>query len=253
VSDGKQLLTDVRSSGDELFMLARSLPQVAVIASERRHEGATRAIQDFGANCIILDDGFQHRHIHRDLDIVLVDKSSMSRPQLMPVGILREPLSSLARADIVCYTHDVDTSVIGQWTDASCFEYASRFTRCLTLDLQTEISLPSLALLVSGIAQPQRFELLMKLKGVECVARRYFRDHHFYTAQDVESLISDCKKNHLHSIVTTEKDAVKLMSFAVVFARQDIDVFVACIETRLENDAEFWNAVMRTLHEVPIT
>lgn len=175
---------DVKMAGDEPLWLAQNTNAV-VITSKNRIKAARFAIKKFSVTTIILDDGFQHRKIHRDLDIVLVDsQKKFGNYKLLPAGPLRETLAGLKRADKVVEVHKSAGEVYNIKTGGA-------------LPAGVEVTA------LSAIGQPQSFYDL--LKDYNVVNKITFDDHHQYELKDIEGISG--------SIITTEKDAVKLQKF----------------------------------------
>ena len=184
--------------GDEPLLLARRLG-VPVIVGEDRHEAGLFAEESFGPQLHLLDDGFQHRGLARDFDIVLVTPED-ARDRLLPVGRLREPLNSLSRADAV-----VLTSGASPGSFPSSDKLVWRVRRGISMT-----SVPARPIVFCGIARPQNFLLQLRTAGVEPVAQAFFRDHHTYTKRDIEDLLKLRQQSEAESFVTTEKDAINL-------------------------------------------
>lgn len=240
VSDGKHLLVDTQQSGDELQLLALSARNAVVIAAEVRYHGAARAIRKYGVDCIVVDDGFQHRQFHRDGDIVLVDRNTIDYPKVMPAGRLREPLQSLQRADVVCCVGGVKKEEVSNHTKALIIETESVVRAYTSVDIVHTAAKPKAALALAAIANPERFVQSLQQDGVECLDTAFFRDHHFYRQEQVAAIIARCAKQGIHNIVTTQKDAVKLNAFRADFERAAIQVAAVEIETRFRSgEAEF--------------
>jgi tetraacyldisaccharide 4'-kinase len=184
--------------GDEPLLMARRLG-VQIIVGENRYEAGTLSEQKFGSRLHLLDDGFQHRGLARDYDIVLVTPED-ARDRLLPAGRLREPLRSLRRADAVVLTSGASPESF-PLTGKSVW----RVRRGI---VATAISERPVAF--CGIARPRNFVLQLRTAGVEPVAEAFYRDHHAYTAQDVHDLLHLAQKSEADGFVTTEKDAINL-------------------------------------------
>lgn len=187
--------------GDEPLLIARKL-QVPVIVGEDRFEAGRFAESKFGAQLHLLDDGFQHRALFRDFDIVLVTPLDAT-DQLLPSGRLREPLASLRRADAV-----VLTSGAAQGAFPLEGKLVWRVRRGITPQ-----PVPAKPLVFCGIARPQTFLLQLRTAGIEPVAQAFYRDHHAYGEQDVRELLELKRRSEAGGFVTTEKDAVNLGAF----------------------------------------
>jgi tetraacyldisaccharide 4'-kinase len=187
-----------RDFGDEPLLIARRL-QAPVVVGEDRYAAGVFAEARFGAQMHLLDDGFQHRALRRDFDIVLVTPED-TRDRLLPVGRLREPLSSLRRADAVA---------LASGAAAESFPLADKTVWRVRRGIVTR-DLPPRPGVFCGIARPQNFLLQLRAAGIEAVAQAFFRDHHAYTEKDVRDLLQLRQRSEAGSFVTTEKDAVNL-------------------------------------------
>ncbi|HEX6852930.1 MAG TPA: tetraacyldisaccharide 4'-kinase [Candidatus Polarisedimenticolaceae bacterium] len=206
VSRGGGPLVDAAVGGDEPVLLAR-LTSAVVVAGSDRVAGARRAVE-LGADVVILDDGFQHRRLDRDLDVVLLDAASpFGNGRLLPAGPLREPPSSLARAGIVVLTRwsgeappaGIAAPVVrARHRNAGFRDAAGR-----------EVPAPGRAFAFCGIARPASFLDSLRGAGVEIAGTRAFPDHHRFDAADLRAL-ADGARERGAAIVTTMKDLVRL-------------------------------------------
>lgn len=184
--------------GDEPLLIARKLRR-PVVVGESRYEAGILAEQKFGPQLHLLDDGFQHRQLARDFNIVLLSKEDLD-DRLLPSGRLREPLESLKRVDVL---------VVGEGLRDQ------RLTRFRKPIWQVRRGLavanaPNRAVAFCGIARPQRFFEQLRAAGVSVVMEKPYRDHYAYTAEDVRQLLALAKQHGAGGFVTTEKDAVNL-------------------------------------------
>jgi len=187
-----------REFGDEPLLLARRL-SVPVIVAEDRYEAGLFAERSLGPQLHLLDDGFQHRALTRDFDIVLVTPED-ARDHLLPAGRLREPVNSLSRADAI---------VLSSGASPESFPLQGklvwRVRRGITL-----MNAPGRPIVFCGIARPQNFLLQLRTAGVEPVAQALYRDHHAYTERDIQDLLKLRQQSEAEGFVTTEKDAINL-------------------------------------------
>ncbi len=184
--------------GDEPLLIARKL-EMPVIVGEDRYAAGRLGEEWFGPRLHLLDDGFQHRRLAREFDIVLATSGDV-HDSLLPVGRLREPLSSLRRADAIVLTNDmaVDGLRLGS-------QHVWRVTRDV-VSPQTQES----CLVFCGIARPENFITQLRAAGVALAGTRSFRDHHRYSADDIRQLVRLRKQHGATAFVTTEKDAINL-------------------------------------------
>jgi tetraacyldisaccharide 4'-kinase len=184
--------------GDEPLLLARRLG-VPVIVGEDRYEAGVFAEKNLGPQLHLLDDGFQHRALARDFDIVLVTPED-GRDRLLPAGRLREPLKSLSRADAV---------VLSSGASPESFPLSGKLVWRVRRGI-SPAKVPAGPVVFCGIARPQNFLLQLRTAGIEPVAQALFRDHHAYTKQDVQDLLKLRQQSEADGFVTTEKDAINL-------------------------------------------
>ncbi|MBM3265928.1 MAG: tetraacyldisaccharide 4'-kinase [candidate division Zixibacteria bacterium] len=245
--------TDWRNTGDEPTMLARALADTPVVVGADRYAAGLMAIRACGANVLILDDGFQHRSLHRNADIVAIDTTHWTGNEpLLPAGPLREPLSALRRAHAVMLTRtDQSLSVDAAHETAQrhhpgipVFETLYRPVRLCrltdgeTLSLDTLTGHPVVAL--SGIANPRSFETTLTALGAKVVNAARFPDHHPYTRRDMASVRRRAAENRATWIVVTAKDAIRI-------PRQDAtpDILILDIALSvLSDDTELKNFVL---------
>jgi tetraacyldisaccharide 4'-kinase len=192
-----------RDFGDEPLLIARRL-QVPVVVGEDRYEAGRFAETRFGEQIHLLDDGFQHRGLGRDFDIVLVTPED-ARDRLLPAGRLREPLQSLRRADAV---------VLASGASPESFPVGDKMVWRVRRGIVTE-GVPVRPVVFCGIARPQKFLLQLRTAGVDPVAEAFYRDHHAYTEKDVHDLLQLQRRSEAGGFVTTEKDAVNLGGYLV--------------------------------------
>jgi tetraacyldisaccharide 4'-kinase len=185
--------------GDEPLLIARKLG-VPVVVGEDRHAAGRLAEEKFGRQAHLLDDGFQHRRLARDFDIVLITERDL-QDSLLPMGRLREPLSALARASAIALMDDVQFGKI----PVRKGQYVWRVSREIVAP-QTD----GACIAFCGIARPQVFFDDLCKAGVRIAATRMFRDHHAYSATDIESLFKLGQESRAAAFVTTDKDAVNL-------------------------------------------
>lgn len=184
--------------GDEPLLIARKL-QVPVIVGEDRYEAGRFAESRFGAQLHLLDDGFQHRALARDFEIVIVTPQD-ANDRLLPAGRLREPPASLRRADAV---------VLASGAAADAFPLEGKMVWRVRRGIVTQ-NIPPRPVVFCGIARPQNFLLQLRAANIDPVAEAFYRDHHAYGEQDVRELLALKQKSEAGGFVTTEKDAVNL-------------------------------------------
>lgn len=239
VSDGRGALANVADSGDEPALLARALPGVPIVADACRRRAAARAeTLDAPVDLHLLDDGFSHVGLARDVDVVLLDATAPDAGgALLPAGLLREPLASLARADLIVVTKT------GQADPAAAFAIARRFAPGVPVfHARTEVlgvrdregrsvdpaDLPAgTTISVAGIARPDSFRSTLGTLAVEPAAFLEFRDHEAYGPASLGRIERALEETGATAVVTTEKDAVKLDT------RLAAPVFRVAVEARV--------------------
>ncbi len=256
VSDGKSLLLDSETAGDEPYMLASNLRDVIVLVDKDRVKAGRYAIEKFGCDTLLLDDGFQYWKLAgRRRDIVLVDCQQPfgHNEQLLPRGTLREPPSHLARASTIFITksdgntgklrtriarHNPGAGII------ECIHAPLYFEDVFTgerhgLDLLKGRKVASL----SGIAQPESFEKSLATLGAELVYSKRFADHHRFTQQEVLNAVNRSKKRQATAIITTQKDAVRFPKID----RRDLPIYFMRVEIRIISGAKDFNDCVRQI------
>lgn len=223
VADAASIRLDAEEAGDEPFLLARRLPGVPVVVGANRYEAGRLARARFGVTAVVLDDGFQHRTLRKDLEVLMVRAAEpWGNGRLLPGGPLREPVGRLARAGLVVATgaHGIDEAAAVSATVArvapavpvltaahvptECFE--SSAMRVVPVAALREGRLVGFA----GIGSPDRFRHTLHEAGAAVVDFREFPDHHWYTREDLARLERRAAELDAHGFVTTEKDWVRL-------------------------------------------
>jgi len=214
VGDGTDVLEPVERSGDEPQMLARALPGVPVLVSPDRYLAGQVAEQRFGVSVHVLDDGFQHLQLGRDVDLVIVSPSDLDE-QVLPVGRLREPIGAACSADALLVPGDppdaralADRLGLKTW-----FRLVPHFDalRAVSPFGVGFVPTPSRrAVAVAGIARPSRFFAALEAEGWEVVRTCVFGDHHWFTPRDLEHIRRVAADAGVETVITTEKDAVRL-------------------------------------------
>jgi tetraacyldisaccharide 4'-kinase len=236
ISDGENIFFNADKAGDEPRWLAENTKAV-VITSKNRYKGAEFAIGKFGTTKIILDDGFQHRKLHRDLDIVLVDsKKKFGNENLLPAGPLREGLKSLSRADkVIVVSKDIEHSCAEDFAKILIGKEKKQTIICYTepdyiynIFHEEEILEPNEKVIAfSAIGQPQQFYDF--LKDYKVVKTINFDDHHNYTQADAEKLQQICIDLGVKKLVTTEKDSGKCKGLNFY-----LSIYALKLETKLD-------------------
>jgi len=254
VSDTTDILLDAVMAGDEPRLLAEKLPGVPVLTGKKRSVTGSFAINSLAADSLILDDGFQHMALKRDLDLVLFSgKKLLGNGHVLPGGELREPLSSLKRADAFVIT-DVDAP-----PEATVVEFISflkgsfpgkpvfigsyhaetlipRFSQgkhdTIFLDEARNMEVYGFC----GIAQPESFKKVLNRLKANLVGFHAFQDHHSYSSDNFTSICKDAKDSGARAIITTEKDFVKLRNLY----NADLPLLALPIQLRMKPDFDHY-------------
>lgn len=251
VSDGQTIFLTPEESGDEPFLMAKRCKGIPVLIGKDRFTIGQMAFQRFGVQAILLDDGYQHLMLHRDLDILLIDSHiGFGDYHLLPRGILREPLSHLRRAHMFILTRWEDRQRDQKLVEEirrihpSPKFFHSDYEPIGLVNFKGEREALHLyegkkILALSGIAHPEHFSFLLKKCRMEIVRELIFPDHHRYTDKDL-SLIKE-RSQGTNLIVTTEKDMVKLEKFN----HNSLPLRSLRIEMRIREETEFYQEIIK--------
>ena len=240
VSDGHTIHLNWLEAGDEPYLLARHLPGVPVLVGARRASTGRLAIDQFGADTLLLDDGFQHVQLHRNSDIVVIDAlNPFGNGRVVPAGPLREPLGNLKRATLFWLTRvdqAGDLSLLEETLlaiqPAACIVKSTYRPSGLTsLETDSEIDLSVLrgskTILLCGIANPLSFRKTVLGVGADVIDTCCFPDHHAFSTSEIQDIQKKAVEMGADAIVTTEKDGVRVpreIQFAVPIYELRIEV-----------------------------
>ncbi len=224
VSDGRRILTDAATGGDEPYMLASNLPGVAVVVDRSRVKAGRYAIKRLGCDTLILDDGFQYQRLKHSIEVVLVDSTNpFGNGNMLPRGILREPARHLKRADIIFLTKcRGDVSAVRdeiRKLNATAEIVECNHTPRVLKDVWSREELPLSWLegktlcTLSGIASPKGFENSLRHLGAKVVWCERYADHHRYEPAEILYALNRTADIGADALVTTEKDAVRFPRF----------------------------------------
>ena len=263
VSDGKELLLNSAMSGDEPYMLASNLKDVCVVVDRNRVKSGRYAIKRLGCDTLILDDGFQYLTLKPRVQIVLVDRTNpFGNENVLPRGVLREPIKNIRRADFIFLTKSDGTgaeqlkarleSLNGDAEIIECRHAARHLQNVYTrerLDLNFLKGLRVVSM--SGIAVPQGFESELERHGAIIEQTFRFADHHRYEQQELIDIINTAHRLEVDAVLTTEKDSVRFprldrVDVPVYFLRVDIEI--------LSGEEDFRECISRIcFHKPPKT
>ncbi len=252
VSDGKNLLLNSAMSGDEPYMLASNLDNVAVLVDKDRVKSGRYAIKKLGCDTLVLDDGFQYLKLKHRQEITLIDsKNPFGNENVLPRGILREPIKHIKRADFIFLTKCDGSSndelkerlrEYGATSEIIECCHTARYLRNVYTREKKELDfLQGLKVIaLSGIASPEGFESEIENHGATIFERFRYADHYRYSQQELIDIVNQAHKDGVDAIITTEKDAVRFprlerLDVPLYFLRVDIELlsghedFDACI------------------------
>ena len=256
VSDGKNLLLNSEDAGDEPYMLASNLKDVVVLTDKDRVKSGRYAIEQFGCDTLLLDDGFQYWKLAgRRRDIVLVDaQQPFGNEHLLPRGTLREPPEHIRRADTIFITksdgetaglrarirkHNPSAGII------ECVHWPLFFEDVFNPDQREQIGWlkGKKVATLSGIAQPESFEQSLLQQGADLVYTKRFADHHRFNQQEILNTINRAKKRRAEVILTTQKDAVRFPKID----RRDLPIFYMRVEIKILSGAKDFDDCVRKI------
>ncbi len=258
VSDGENQLCSSEESGDEADMLARQLSDIPIVVGKQRYLAGKAALERFDSEVLILDDGFQHRQLARDLDIVTIDATQpYGTSALLPIGMLREPISALQRADIILLTRtDADninitelkteltrlapnTPILQSVHQPTSLYWLNQNEKREVLPLTTLMRKRLLA--VCGIGNPDGFVTTLKQYDPTSIELFAFPDHHVYTETDVHEIQKRMQSCNAELVITTQKDEQKLISFST-----ELPIVVLAVELVItDGDAVLLDAIQK--------
>ncbi len=245
VSDGKHLLLDSEMGGDEPYMLASNLPGVVVLVDKNRVKSGRYAVKRLGCDTLILDDGFQYQKLRHRLEVVLVDKTNpFGNANMLPRGVLREPIRNLKRADFIFITksdgHSEELRAKIRELNATAEIIECRHKPRYLCNVYTGEHVPLEWLVgktvtsLSGIAVPQSFENSLRLMGAKVIYCDRYADHHRYHAQEIIDAVNKASDLHAEALLTTEKDAVRFPRLETT----PVPVFYLRVDIELMSGAE---------------
>ena len=230
VSDGRHVLLDAATGGDEPYMLASNLPGVAVVVDRNRVKAGRYAIKRLGCDTLILDDGFQYQKLKHSVEVVLVDSTNpFGNGNMLPRGILREPARNLKRADIIFLTKcRGDVSAVKE--EVRKYNTTAEIVECnhtprVLKDVWSREEYPlewlqgKTTCTLSGIASPKGFENSLRHLGATVVWCERYADHHRYDSSEILYALNRTADMGADALVTTEKDAVRFPRFETVPVR----------------------------------
>ena len=261
VSDGKSLLLDSRTAGDEPYMLANNLKDVVVLVDKDRVKSGLFAIKELKVDTLLLDDGLQYLHLKHRLDIVLIDRQApFGNEYLLPRGTLREPPRNLRRASYIFITKSSGEPNDELIKRIRRYNRTAEIIECAhqPLHLQNVLTGEQIPLerlrdtyigSICGIAAPESFEDGLRKLGARLELSKRYTDHHRYTEAELQSFITRCVRRDLEMIVTTEKDAVRFPRLT----KTDVPIYFLRVEIEILSGHESWeHCVARICQPQPL-
>ena len=258
VSDGQKIYMTADEAGDEAYLLAKSLPGIPVVIGRNRILTGQYAVEKLKAEVIILDDGYQHWQLARDLDIVLIDALNVFGNNFMlPRGTLREPLSNLARAQAFLLTKvdqstddakDIIHGTLARYNDKAlvvesihkpkCFvEIEEWYKELRTAEVALEIIRDQKVVAISAIGNPSSFEQTLLDIGTAEVSGVRYADHHDYSMLEMQEILQRGVDEKAFALITTEKDAVKIPP-EFIHSDRALPLYVLCISVHFTEGYE---------------
>ncbi len=261
VSDGQKILLGSEEGGDEPQQLAKNLPGVAVLVGKNRFLTGSFAIDNYGCDAIILDDGYQHSALKRNLDIVVINASCpFGNGYLLPRGTLREPKSNLKRANLFLITHvdeATDLETLKQELKsinpaAPIIESIHSPVHLQAIATENRLELEFLTgrdiLAVSSIGHPQSFEKTLENIGANVRDSFRFPDHHKYSLREIDRIRRLAQEKGIETIVPTQKDSMRLERFRNSFPTGcDGNMLALIIELKITHGKEILENLLKTL------
>jgi tetraacyldisaccharide 4'-kinase len=259
VSDGKSVLLDSATAGDEPYMLASNLKGVAVVVDKDRVKGGLHAINNLGVDTLLLDDGLQYLHLKHRLDIVLVDRQApFGNEHLLPRGTLREPPWNLRRANYIFITKCDGESNDDLVRRIRRYNRTAEIIECrhrplylkhvykderLPLEYLNGLYIGSFC----GIAAPDSFESGLRNLGANIELSRHFADHHRYTERELTQFLQRCVRRDVSAVITTEKDAVR---FPIIYPLE-VPIYYLRVEIEIIGGQRTWEQCLERICTPP--
>lgn len=259
VSDGRSILLDSHHAGDEPFMLACNLRNVVVLVDKNRVRSAAYAIERFGVDTILLDDGYQYLPLKERINVLLVDRQQpFGNRHVLPRGTLREPAGHLRRGDVLFITKCDGSDISELKAELRRHNRHAPMVECAHVplhleDVHTGERLPLEYLkerkigAVSGIAVPESFESGLRKLGASLIYSRHYADHHRFSPEEVQNAIERTIARGGSALVTTEKDSVRLPRVD----RRGLPVYFLRVEIRLLNAEESFDELVARIVGLP--
>ncbi len=239
VTDGKNIFMTPGDAGDEPCMLAEKIPGLMVVVGADRYRAGLYAMEHLAPDLFILDDGFQHMGLYRDLNILLMDQTRpLGNGRVLPAGLLREPRSATARADLIIFTRCGNGEDKIHFSGVPVCHAFHELAGFIPLQACENDNVPDISVLkgvaFAGIADPDSFFSMLGIAGLDIKAEIRFQDHCGYGASEIDEILKRSESVNGDYLITTEKDSVKLKPGLQKLGR----IYAACLDVRIP-DMEF--------------
>ena len=257
VSDGERLLSSPSEAGDEPYLIASALNGIPVIAGADRYKSGIYSHSNFNTELFILDDGYQHLKLHRDINILLVDATNpFGNGYLLPKGILREPLQAISRADCIIISKVSGGDIralekqLRYYNNNSPIFYCDyKVTNIKDLD-GNMLGLHSISgknlLIFSGIGNPHYFRRVVENSKGTVIKELIYPDHHWYKDKDLKAILDEAHKLSVDAILTTEKDAIRIKG-AGLLSSNNMKMDMLILQVEMEIDKKFKKWIFRKI------
>lgn len=260
VSNNERILLNVDEAGDEIFLVADEC-KVPTAVSEKRVEGAEKFLVDADLEVLVLDDAFQHRWIGRDFDILMIDQKFLSNvnsfdQRLLPLGSMREPFESISRADAIVINRKfspkitIPNKIKKYVSDKEVFYSFYKISGIFDVKTNKGYTIEEFegqhSLVVCGIAKPFSFLRILTDNEINIKNKLIFTDHKEYTIKEIQNIRKKFYDTNSFSVLTTQKDAVKLMQFCKEL--DDIDIYYLKIELDFEEPEDFFELINKNIN-----
>jgi len=254
VSDGSKIYLNSSLAGDEPYMLAKNIEGVVVAVDKDRVKAGEYVIQKYGIDTIILDDGFQYLSLNPRFDVLLIDTTNpFGNMNLLPAGILREPIENIRRANLIMLTKSQPGKDLSELKSLiRQYNYNADFIECQHVPIEfvnlidgspkeLQFIKGKKTAMVSGIADPEGFEKMLQDLGANIVISERFQDHHRFSVREIREILKECTRKNVTALITTQKDAVR---FPALSSTRGIPIYYLKVDMNIINGIQdFHNCI----------
>ena len=260
VCNGEKINTTVDECGDEMYFMSEEL-KVPTAVAEHRVDGARKLIRDSNIDTIVLDDAFQHRWIHRDIDIIIFDDTFLNKvgqleQMMLPIGSMREPFESLKRADIIIINRKfsdkteipikLNNYIINKKVFTGYYQIKGIYDVKTHHFFENSEFQGQKSLVVCGIARPDSFLNVLSKNEIDITNKMIFPDHKNYSLKEIQQIRKKFYDTNSYSVLTTQKDSVKFTKYSKEL--DDIDIYYLKIELRIDEQKEFNELILKSIN-----